>query len=141
MEETKHCSGCGQVKPVDAFGWKDKTKGLRQARCPDCARAYQAQWYQRNKHAHKERSRQARQHRFIANDPVIQAAKAVPCSDCGQRFSSEQMDFDHVRGTKRFDIGSARFRVSPARLRAEIGKCEVVCAVCHRLRTHRRTQS
>lgn len=76
MEETKHCSGCGQVKPVDAFGWKDKTKGLRQARCPDCARAYQAQWYQRNKHAHKERSRHARQHRFIANDPVIQAAKA-----------------------------------------------------------------
>lgn len=71
----------------------------------------------------------------------IRAAKAVPCADCGHRFSSEQMDFDHVRSVKQFDIGGARFRVSPTQPRAEIGKCEVLCAVCHRLRTHRRAQS
>ncbi len=118
-----------------------KAKGLRQARCRHCAKEYQSQWYQRNKDVHKERSRRARQRRFAANDPVIRAAKAVPCADCGHRFSSEQMDFDHVRGVKRFDIGSARFRVSLTNLRVEIGKCDVVCAVCHRVRTHGRALS
>jgi hypothetical protein len=48
------------------------------------------------------------------------------------------MDFDHVRGQKAFNIGNCRYDVSVERLLQEIAKCDVVCAVCHRLRTVRR---
>jgi hypothetical protein len=49
------------------------------------------------------------------------------------------MDFDHIGDDKTAAINKMVWRpVSEARLRAEIAKCEVVCANCHRERTHRR---
>ncbi|WP_370324049.1 hypothetical protein [Euzebya sp.] len=69
------------------------------------------------------------------NAQVIAEAKAVPCTDCGRWWHPYQLDFDHVRDTKDFDIGSARNHVPTERLVQEIAKCEVVCAVCHRVRT------
>jgi hypothetical protein len=79
--------------------------------------------------------RQAKRLRHQRNGAIIRAAKAVPCADCGQRYDCEQMDFDHVRGSKSFNIGNAWWDTSVERLLAEIAKCDVVCAVCHRLRT------
>ena len=43
------------------------------------------------------------------------------------------MDFDHVRGVKLANI-SQMLRRPRAELDAEIAKCELVCATCHRLR-------
>lgn len=68
---------------------------------------------------------------------VIAAAKQVPCADCGESYPPFVMDFDH-RGDKEFDIGMAPTRVSMSRLLAEIAKCDVVCANCHRFRTFAR---
>ena len=49
------------------------------------------------------------------------------------------MDFDHVTGEKLDDICGMRMRtVSREAIRAEIEKCEVLCANCHRARTHAR---
>ncbi len=49
------------------------------------------------------------------------------------------MDFDHVRGRKLMNIGRAvGGNVSITKILAEIAKCEVVCAVCHRIRTVQR---
>lgn len=59
------------------------------------------------------------------------------CADCGYDAHAEALDFDHVRGEKMFDI-SQRPQYTIARLTAEIAKCEVVCANCHRARTYRR---
>lgn len=70
---------------------------------------------------------------------VILEAKTRPCADCGGVFHPECMDFDHVRGEKGFNVGRAVCQTIPVeRLRAEMAKCEVVCANCHRLRTARR---
>jgi hypothetical protein len=44
------------------------------------------------------------------------------------------MDFDHVRGEKLFGI-AVNMNISWERLEAEIAKCEIVCANCHRIRT------
>lgn len=58
--------------------------------------------------------------------------------DCGHRFPSEQMDFDHVRGVK---VGNPSDMVDgPTEdLVIEIAKCDPVCANDHRTRTlHRR---
>ena len=64
----------------------------------------------------------------------LDSLKDVPCIDCGGRFPPECMDFDHVRGEKSFNVGHGADR-SQIQLAAEIAKCEVVCANCHRIRT------
>jgi hypothetical protein len=52
------------------------------------------------------------------------------------------MDFDHVRGEKKFNIKqAAQRRLGTRALLEEIAKCELVCANCHRLRTLRRGQA
>jgi hypothetical protein len=63
--------------------------------------------------------------------------KKTPCHDCGHRYPPVVMQFDHVRGEK---VGSiSNMHGGPwARVLVEIEKCEVVCAVCHRLRTELR---
>jgi hypothetical protein len=59
--------------------------------------------------------------------------------DCGIQYAPWQMDSDHVRGVKALAISRKNTKTfSIRRVMAEIAKCEVVCANCHRDRTHRR---
>jgi hypothetical protein len=48
------------------------------------------------------------------------------------------MDFDHISDNKSFTISDGSVNQSIERLITEIKKCEVVCANCHRIRTHKR---
>jgi hypothetical protein len=68
---------------------------------------------------------------------ILTRARSQPCADCGRRFPPQAMDFDHVLGAKEMDIIGMR-RHGRERVRAEIAKCDVVCATCHRRRTRRR---
>jgi hypothetical protein len=61
--------------------------------------------------------------------------KDQPCADCGRRYPSECMDFDHVRGKKIFGIAREWNRWGWKTILREIAKCDVVCANCHRIRT------
>jgi nucleoside 2-deoxyribosyltransferase len=66
--------------------------------------------------------------------------KTKPCIDCGFiPIVPEQMDFDHVRGTKTVEVTRlAAQGKSNERILEEIEKCDLVCANCHRLRTSKR---
>lgn len=61
----------------------------------------------------------------------------VGCMDCGQHFIGYPgvLDFDHLPGTTKKFILSERRRYSWAACIAEVEKCDVVCANCHRIRT------
>ena len=63
------------------------------------------------------------------------------CADCGRPITLENymaFDLDHVDpADKSFTISTKYKHVGHDRLRAEIAKCELLCAYCHRLRTHR----
>lgn len=67
---------------------------------------------------------------------VIRDLKGDTCADCGGVFPPYILDFDHRDPSeKRFGIaGNARRKMED--LRAEVAKCDVVCANCHRERTH-----
>lgn len=59
-----------------------------------------------------------------------------PCADCRQTFHPIAMDFDHVRGEKKFNLSGAGANL--AAVQEELEKCEVVCSNCHRVRSHNR---
>jgi len=68
---------------------------------------------------------------------LLEYFKEHPCADCGQT-DPVALEFDHLRD-KSFAIGTALTRYGWDKIVAEIEKCEVVCANCHRRRTaHRR---
>jgi hypothetical protein len=60
----------------------------------------------------------------------------TPCADCHRSFPHFVMDFDHSQGDKLGGVGHLRSRLKWGALRVEITKCELVCAACHRVRTH-----
>lgn len=60
--------------------------------------------------------------------------------DCGQKFPPCAMDFDHRAGeTKIADIARLINNTVPwEKIEAEMAKCDLVCANCHRIRTSKR---
>jgi len=73
---------------------------------------------------------------------IVEDAKRVPCADCGVKYPTYVMQFDHVRGEKLFHLASATTgSYSQRSIEEEIAKCEVVCANCHAERTEKRRQA
>lgn len=112
------------------YRWRAKNR----ARVSDTQRRYCL----RNKERLKDRMagwrRKSTKKKRDAIKARIGELKARPCTDCGRSYPPEVMDFDHVRGEKKFDVSLAPAR--PIRdLEIEVLKCEVVCANCHRQRT------
>jgi hypothetical protein len=79
-----------------------------------------------------------RKQEYLRARQAIIDAKSRPCMDCKGEYPWYVMDFDHVRGSKSFNIGASR-RVGARKLAEEIGKCDVICSNCHRVRTFRRS--
>jgi len=70
----------------------------------------------------------------------IRSLKTGPCVDCGKHRQPCQLDFDHRAGeTKHYSV-SKMTNLLPATVMAEVAKCDLVCALCHRIRTHERKQ-
>jgi hypothetical protein len=63
----------------------------------------------------------------------IAEARSKGCSRCSEKHPAT-LDFHHIDlSTKEFTIGEARNRkLSEARFKAELAKCIVLCANCHR---------
>ena len=58
--------------------------------------------------------------------------------DCNVTYPSYVMDFDHVRGEKKFLLARGHQKTGFNQVIAEMAKCDVVCSNCHRIRTHGR---
>jgi hypothetical protein len=68
---------------------------------------------------------------------LLNVLRNVPCADCGGRFETCAMDFDHrVPAEKRYTVTRMVGRVPTSAILDEVAKCDIVCANCHRLRTY-----
>ena len=111
-------------------------------RNPDKVREVRAAYRARNRDAIRETDRQ----RTVATRAerrawLDQLKVEAGCADCGYNAHPRALDFDHIGTDKLGDVGRlAHHRIAIDRLMAEIAKCEVVCANCHRVRTWRREQ-
>lgn len=90
-------------------------------------------------YAKTERNRAAERARLAAKQQELNTIKDAPCTDCGGRFHPAAMHFDHVRGTKRYNINAQNLR--RADLAEELAKCELRCANCHATRHAREREA
>lgn len=133
----KVCSQCKRRRRRTSFNKKHAGKDGLQAVCRDCQHEQVAAWV-RTSRGRKLCQQRRKKNRALLMEEV-RRTKDCPCLDCGQSFHYRAMDFDHVRGEKKFVISDAVGRgggtLALSTLRSEIAKCDVVCAVCHRMRT------
>ena len=129
---------CGKPFALSVVVANRKRQRFCSARCQqlEWMRIYQVQWRKTHPERYKENTRRWQQ----KNRRVIHAAKRKPCADCKTRYPYYVMDFDHVRGVKRFDISRGANSQTVSAVIAEIAKCDVVCSNCHRKRTHKRNR-
>ena len=66
----------------------------------------------------------------------IKQEKSKPCSDCGVEYPYYVMDFDHRDPSQKTGQISTHKSRGMKWVKKEIAKCDLVCANCHRERTH-----
>jgi len=133
----KTCPKCERTLPESEYGVR--TNGKPQHWCRPCHCAYQREYYER----HKDYYFTLQEERVKRHRQLLRSAKSLPCVDCGLIYPPYVMDFDHRPGVKKcFNVSAIAVsaRLSWKKVLAEIGKCDVVCANCHRERTHQRRQ-
>lgn len=90
---------------------------------------------------HNERTHKRKTNNFITkatfnrNNKIINDSKNKPCNLCGEKYPHYNMQLDHIDpATKIKDVCQLKNRKEEV-LRAEIAKCQVICALCHRLKS------
>ena len=135
--DDKACPGCNARLPVTEFNWKFKARGIRQVRCQTCTRAQVRSHYDKHR-AHYIARSLARNAEVLRDHQsrVLAYLATHACVDCGEA-DPVCLEFDHVRGDKLDEVcrmmGHCPWRV----IAAEIEKCDVRCANCHRRKTAR----
>jgi hypothetical protein len=128
MDSLIKCPQCSLDLPRTDFG----RRGAWRTGCLSCnvLKRFNYRKFQQQRMNHRMRA-------------FVQALKSESvCADCGQSPHYAAMEFDHAPGTDKLFCVS-QFGMSANRnwtkLFAEIRKCEIVCANCHRARTFTRT--
>lgn len=138
---TKRCSACGVVKSlIDFHRDRSRRDGL-QNRCKVCNIALNKRWYRDHPQVRRERMDDYnRRRRTDGQARLLEYLKAHPCVDCGEP-DPVVLDFDHLRDK----VANVSTMVAAKRpwsvILAEIEKCEVRCANCHRRATAERLRS
>ena len=137
----KICSMCNLEKNFSEFNKKSGKKN-HQPYCRDCDNKKSREYYAANREHHiKEIAKRNKKYKKEIDDLIREMKLNTKCSDCNKKYHWFQMDFDHVRGKKDRPISEmVANKVGKDRILAEIDKCEIVCANCHRLRTFTRYQ-
>jgi len=134
------CYGCGLTKVANDFAWRRRARDQRDTYCRPCRSAYKAKHYRANKARYIENARvRGQRERLRRTKYLIDYFRFNPCADC-QESDPLVLEFDHL-GDKSFDIGANFTYRSWESILAEMAKCDVVCANCHRRRTARRRRS
>ena len=120
MHPSKVCTGpCGKRKQLAEFGKNKSRDDGKNRMCKDCANAA----------SRGQRAKKTAWMRRIKLDSG--------CVDWGYDKHPTALQFDHINDDKEFGI-ARESTYSYARLRAEMDKCEIVCANCHAIRTYER---
>ena len=127
----KTCSKCKRELPLDNFRWKNKAKGQKHSQCKDCQKAQEKIHYQESKE---------RQDSVVAtanfqkesNLSLVNRIRESGCKKCGEK-RIYILDFHHRDPSQKEKTINRMIKSSSYdNLLAEIEKCDVLCANCHR---------
>jgi hypothetical protein len=129
--KVRRCGRCGHDLPLECF---NRLGDGVQWWCRSCFAAY----FRARGDVHRRQSKAARLARQRAmRAHVLDYLLRHPCVDCGE-CDPVVLEFDHV-GAKSADVSGLLSKAATKEaIDAEIARCEVVCANCHRRRTARR---
>lgn len=128
----KKCYKCKIDQDIANFAINRSKKDGLNAQCRVCQSVLRKDHYLRNK---KKIYTQIKEYQSSIRKYIQEYKANTPCKDCNQKYPYYVMDFDHLRD-KKFQISVAHNKGFLV-LQEEISKCELVCANCHRIRTHR----
>ena len=132
---TKRCGRCGELKPLAAFHRRRASRDGLQSYCRACNTTLAKQFHADN--AEHCRDRIGNWVRRIDQENkrrVLVHLRLHPCVDCGEA-DPIVLEFDHQRDKVSGIAQLLHAHVKWAVIVAEIEKCEVRCANCHRRRT------
>ena len=133
----RRCARCGMSKPSEEFSIQCRETGERQVWCRACMADYKHHWYLRNRDHQIARVRMNRDRTTWENqDRAWEYLGQHPCVDCGEP-DPVVLQFDHLRDKKWNVSYMLRSGFAWTAIQAEIDKCEVRCANCHRRKTAR----
>ena len=136
----KNCNHCGIYKDEEEFNWRFKSLGIRHQTCRECIHKFNKKYFEGDAKERplanvKERKDLARQ---VAREYVYNYLLTHPCEGKlpnGQPCRENDprvLEFHHVKGKDMAVAAMVAGGYSIERIRAEIEKCTILCANCHR---------
>lgn len=126
---------CGLEWSLDQFYNQTAAKDGKHRWCKSCCREYSQVNQERANERRRERGWEwpAKRENGLR---VTELKETTPCKDCGGLFPACVMDFDHIRGEKKYNVGMmVAHGHAWESILEEINKCELVCSNCHRIRS------
>ena len=127
----KHCYTCGRDLEASCFGKNRCKKDGLQAQCNECRRATNNKYY-KDSEIRRATVRRNDAARLLAIKEYIAGIKASGCIICGETTLCV-LDFHHTSNNKLDNISTlVANKGSFNNIVAEVEKCVVLCANCHR---------
>jgi hypothetical protein len=133
-DETKRCPKCEIELSIDLFNRRNGGRKIS-SYCKACQSNYSRSHYISNTPYYSAKRLKSQREIYRRNMAyVLDFLRINPCVECGER-DPVVLDFDHVLPKNDNISNLARQGASIGRLRAEMDRCVVRCAKCHRRRT------
>lgn len=130
-EQVKECTKCHKVLPWDNFRWKNKSLNKKHSQCKDCEKAADKKHYAESKER-RENVKATANFQKQRNILLVENARKKGCQKCGEK-RPYVLDFHHINPEDKIkDIAHMIKSSSEQSLLAEIEKCVILCANCHR---------
>src|ERR1019366_4929124 len=134
----KECFTCNLFLPVERFGNRRTSPDGLMGSCLSCCKKTRKKSYKKRQNEISKENRSIR----AENVKWLRDLKSnIPCIDCNKIFDPICMDFDHIpgRGEKIRNVSAMACHNYPKQeILNEIAKCDLVCVLCHNIRTRKR---
>lgn len=131
----KTCTICKKDKPLSEFGNRASSADGKTSLCKPCKRDYDNEYYRKNPDRRTYIRKNSDSRRDDNRKLMLEYLSEHPCVDCGES-NPVVLEFDH-RGDKKGNISNMVNNYAWVNILNEIGKCDVRCANCHRIKTAR----
>ena len=130
----KRCCACKSEQPIENFNRNKCRKDGLQSRCRPCDQ-HRAREKYRGSSIEQEKTKLRSKTLSDSNNEFVYALLLVSkCVTCGENDPAT-LDFDHlVPEDKHLNVSRMK-KHSRKTLEAEIAKCQIICANCHRKKT------